>query len=102
MEPRTVTFEFGTSQPKMPFMGTLDAAPESYTVKKITVNCPKQEMLKFHTEIGADPKKLERQTFISGADINRPVNLGQYLRVVVQVSQFIPEGIKGIINIEIA
>ena len=102
MEPRTLTFEFGTSQPKMPFIGFIQEAPENYTIKKITVICPNSNLLKCHTEIGEDPQKMDKQTFVSGAEINRSVRLGQSVRVVIQATQFVPEGIKGQWMFEIA
>jgi len=86
----------------MPFVGALQEAPENYTIKKITLNCPNQELVKCHTEIGTDLKKMERQTVNSGVELNRPVSMGQILRVVVQVKQFVPEGIKGTVAIEVA
>ena len=102
MEPRTLTFEFGTSQPKMPFIGFIQEAPENYTIKKITLNCPNINSLKCHTEIGEDAQKMSKQAFNSGAEINRAVRLGQAVRVVIQATQFVPEGIKGQWMFEIA
>jgi len=103
MQPRTLQIEnFGTSQPKMPFIAAMQEAPEDYVIKKVTLSCNKQEVLKCHTEIGYEPDKMEKRPFTPGVEINHNVKKGQLARIVIQASVFVPEGVKGNATVEIA
>lgn len=103
MEPRTLEFDFGTSQPKMPFIFFVQQAPNDYTIRSIKINCNvTDDKLKCFTEIGYDPNKMFRAPFTPNIDTMINVSKGQLLRVIISVKEFVPQGVNGRASIAVS